>query len=401
MKKINVLLLFLTLGLFISCEKDESSKIYSFSGKAQKGPYVQGTNITIQELKSNLGQTGKSFTTSVTDDDGSFSLNNIDLNSDLALLTANGYYFSEIYDRESGAPLSLQALTNLSGKEQININVLTHLIKGRIEKLVSGGLDFQQANEQAKSEMLSFLGVTESFETDFDNLDISVDEENNAALLAFSIILQRRSYDYLDRASTSTAELTQLLSRLSADFAKDGLITDQASIDTLLYNISQLNLIDMRNIVKNRYSSLGQSVTIPDFEKYIAKFQEKHSAHLYTEFTYPENAIFLPVFPDQKLPNILVPSDTVFNIDTPYSIAAITPLNKSLKIRFTGSYFDIGYSFYGWELIDESPNGFTLNSQRQNKLMSMQIAFRIPGTATIEYYENSDTPTFSKKIRWE
>jgi hypothetical protein len=31
----------------------------------------------------------------------------------------------------------------------------------------------------------------------------------------------------------------------------------------------------------------------------------------------------------------------------------------------------------------------------------MQIAFTHPGTAIIEYYENSDTPTFSKEIRWE
>jgi hypothetical protein len=173
MKKINILLLLLTLGLFISCNKDEPSRTHSFSGKAQKGPYVQGTTITVHELKPDLGQTGQSFTTSVTDDDGSFSLNNIDMNTNLALLTATGYYFSEVYDRVSGAPLTLQALTDLSGKDRININVLTHLIKGRIEKLISDGLNFQQANEQAKSEMLSFLGVTESFDDDFDNLDIS------------------------------------------------------------------------------------------------------------------------------------------------------------------------------------------------------------------------------------
>jgi hypothetical protein len=399
MKKIYILLVLLSLGLFISCEKDESSKAHSFTGKAQKGPYIQGTTITVHELKPDLGQTGQSFTTSVTDDDGSFSLSNIDMNSNLALLTATGYYFSEVYDRVSGAPLTLQALTDLAGKDQVNINVLTHLIKGRIEKLVAGGLNFQQANEQAKSEMLSFLGVTGTFENDFDNLDISAAEEYNAVLLAFSILLQRRSFNYLDQASTSTPELTQLLSRLSADFAEDGLISDQKSIDTLLYNISQLNLIDMRNIVKNRYSSLGQSVTISDFEKYIIKFLEKHGDN-YMSFAYPETAIVM-LGSHNKFPNILVPSETVFYSDTIYSIAAITPLNKSLKIKFTGSsYIQLGHSF-GWELTNEYPDGFTLESQRQSSLMTVQIAFTLPGTAIIEYYENSDTPTFSKEIGWQ
>ena len=403
MKKINIVLFGLLIGLFISCEKNDlESKNYSLTGKAQKGPFVTGTNIILNELNSNLSQTGKSFTTTINTDDGSFNLSNIELNSNLSLLTANGFYFSEIYGELSGATLSLQAITDLSDKESVNINVLTHLIKGRVEKLVADGMNFQAANEQAKSELLTFLGVTESYEVDFDNLDISIDEEYNAILLAFSVILQKYTMIWNERP-TLTAELTQLLSNLSSDFATDGLINNRELIDKLLFNISQLNLIDIRNNVENKYSGLGQTVTIPDFEKYIAKFQEKYTDNLYTNFTYPDIASPDPVTaPDATLPNILVPSDTIFQA-APYSVAAIIPLNKTLKIKFIGSNITLGGPVSGWELINEYPHGFTINSQRQNALMSMLINLESGGgSATIEYYENvSETPTFSKNITWE
>lgn len=408
MKTINVPILVLLLGLFVACQKDEidsntnnEPKNYSFSGVAQKGPFIIGSNITLNELNSNLGQTGKSFSTVINDNDGSFSLSNIELNSDLVLLTSNGFYFSEIYGELSGATLSLQSITDLAGNESVSINVLTHLTKGRIEKLVADGMSYQAANEQAKSELITFLGVTEPLDIDFDNLDISVNEESNAVLLAFSIILQRYT-DIMNERPTLTAELTQLLSNLSSDFEADGLIDNQALIDTLLFNISQLNLIDIRNNVESRYSSLGQAVTIPDFEKYIAKFQEKHNDYIYTNFTYPDSVAMDPGAPDWKISNILIPSDTIFQPLTSYSIAAITPLNSTLKIKVIGSFITLASAPAGWEFIDEYPNGFTLNSQRQNELMSAGVIMDLVGNATIEYYENTtDIPTFTKNISWE
>jgi hypothetical protein len=405
MKSKSILVLLLITGLSISCEKNKE-KIYSFSGKAQKGPFITGTNVTINELNPNLGQTGKSFTTTISSDDGSFKVNNIELNSDLCLLTANGFYFSEIYGELSAATLSLQAITDLSDKEFVNINVLTHLIKDRIENLVSGGMNFQAANEQAKSELLIFLGAPDLSSIDFEDLDISENKEYNAVLLAFSIIVQRYTMIWNERP-TLTAELTQLLSKLNSDFKDDGQINNQNLIDTLLYNISQLNQIDIRNNIEAKYINLGYSTTIPNFEKYIAKFQEKFSDQLYTNFFYPDSAPPEPVMaPDSKLPNLLVPSDTVFIGGLPYSIAAIIPLNSTLTIKFSGNNsnnnYTIGGPMHGWELINDYPNGFTLNSQRQNELMTMLFYLESPGSAEIEYYENTDeSPTFTKTIKWE
>jgi hypothetical protein len=403
MNEIKILFVCLIISISISCKKNkEESKNYTLNGKAQKGPFITGTLVTLNELNSNLGQTGKSFTTSITGNNGSFNLNNVSLNSNLALLTANGFYFSEIYGQLSAAPITLQAITNLSNKENVNINVLTHMIRGRIENLVSKGMNFNDANNQAKSEFLSFLGVTNIFNEDFENLDISKNEDRNAVLLAISVMLQRYTTILGDEGKI-TAELTQLLSTLNEDFASDGLISNRSSIDQILNNISQLNLIEIRDNIVKKNIELNQSDSIPNFEKYIAQFQQKHSNNIYTNFTYPLMASPEPIIaPDIKIKNILVPNDTIYE-SGPYSIAAIIPLNKNLKIKFIFSgpfsYDGVGH---GWEIINNFPDGFTLNSQRQNALMTMGMNLESEGSATIEYYENnSNSPSFIKKITWK
>ena len=72
--KVNIFLAVLLFGIISACQKNDESgtAYYSFAGKAQKGPYITGTTINLNELNSNLGQTGKSFTTNVSMDDGSF-----------------------------------------------------------------------------------------------------------------------------------------------------------------------------------------------------------------------------------------------------------------------------------------------------------------------------------------
>ncbi len=403
MKEFKILFVALIISISISCKKkNEESKNYSLNGKAQKGPFITGSIVTLNELNSNLGQTGKSFTSSITSNNGSFILNNVSLNSNLALLTANGFYYSEIYGQLSAAPITLQAIANISNKEKVNINVLTHLIRGRIENLVSKGMNFNDANNQAKSEFLLFLGVTNIFNEDFENLDISTNEDRNAVLLATSVMLQRYT-TILGEEGKITAELTQLLSTLHVDFATDGLISNRSSIDQILYNISQLNLIEIRNNIVKKYTELNQSDSIPNFEKYIAQFQQKYSNNLYTNFTYPLMASPEPIIaPDIKIKNILVPTDTIYE-SGPYSIAAIIPLNKKLKIKFifSGSFSFDGVG-HGWEIINNFPDGFTLNSQRQNELMTMGMNLENEGSATIEYYENnSNSPSYIKKITWK
>ena len=398
-----LLIVFSALG-FYSCEKDEIRNA-TITGKVQKGPFILGTNITLNELNDNLGQTGRSFTSTINANDGSFELKNIDLKSGISLLTANGFYYSELFGELSSASLTLQTIADLSDKETVNINILTHLSKARIEQLVSDGNSFKDAKAQAESELLAFLGINQGIDLNFEDLDISADNDNNAILLALSVLIQRYTMIWNEKPSL-TAELTQLLMNMSNDFKQDGQINSKQLIDTLLFNVSRANLIDIRENIEKCYSDMGILTIIPDFEKYIAIFQEKHSEYLYTDFVYPENASPEPVMaPDSKAPNILVKEDTVFVSGMIYSVAAYVPLHSELTIKFKGANnnnYSIGGPGHGWKIINNFPDGFELKSQRNNVLITLRFYFDQPGIATIEYFENDTiSPAFIKNIRWE
>ncbi len=381
---------------------EKSGGNFSFSGKVQKGPFVTGTTITVNELNESLGQTGKSFTTSITSDDGSFSLSNIEMESNLALLSGNGFYFNEVLGQLSSAQITLQAIADLTNDETVNINVLTHITKARIETLVGEGMSFSDAKRQAEGEFQDFLGVTEHFSQGFEQMSIVSQGDFNAMLLAFSIILQRPSNN-IAVVPTLPAELTWLMTSLSTDFASDGAVNDEALVDTLLYNISIQNQRYIRQRIQNYYSGLGQIVEIPDFESYIAMFQAAHQ-ELVTEFIYPDEASPVPELgPGGEVANILVKDVTQFDGTHAYVVAAITPLRKSLKVKVTGNVrVDAGLN-NGWVITDNTNNGFTIEPQRQNELVSMLVYLKSDskdGSATIEYYEDSDTPTFTKQITW-
>lgn len=132
-------------------------------------------------------------------------------------------------------------------------------------------------------------------------------------------------------------------------------------------------------------------------------FQAAHQ-ELVTEFIYPDEASPAPeIGNDGAVPNILVKDVTQFDGTQAYVVAAITPLGKSLKVKVTGNVrLDAGLN-NGWVYTDYTTNGFTIEPQRQNTLVSMLVYLldeNRDGSATIEYYEDSDTPTFTKVITW-
>ena len=410
--KTKIFLLIVLVGLFSTCKKDEESdansdttKTYSISGKVQKGPFVTGTTININELNDNLSQTGKAFNTTIISDDGSYELSNVELASNYVLLTATGYYFNEIYGELSSSTLALQAIIDITDKQSINVNILTHVIKGRIENLVSNGQSYQSAYEQAKSEFLDFLGVTDPFDTNFEELDISQNNDQDAVLLAFSIITQRYSNN-MSEIPTLTAELTQLLTNINTDFKTDGQINNQSIIDTILYNITKADVIEIRENIENKYADLGLTTTIPNFEKYIDIFQQKYTSNIVEDFVYPDKASpYIDYQNDTSahVPNILNYNDSVFDLNRDYSFAAIVPFNNTLTVKYitNDGYSTVTGAIHGWELVNDI-NGFHLNSTLENSIITMPLGFDQPGSATIEFYENdSEQPTRVKNITWQ
>ena len=232
------------------------------SGQFQKGPFIVGTEITIQELNTDLTPTGRSFQTETTSNLGDYLLP-ISLTSSLVEVSANGYYFNEVTGALSNGTLRLSALADTSDNTTININILTHLAKKRIRALVATGSTFSEAKQQAETEVRSLFSFDDSNTTlaSFDQMDISQTGGSNAFLLLASSIFQT--------AYESSAELSEFIESISQDLSGDGTVNDNAITDLISTTELTIELEVIRTNLETKYSSLGQSVIIPNFESLI------------------------------------------------------------------------------------------------------------------------------------
>jgi len=107
--------------VFAACQKEDTfSQINSL---VQKGPFISGTTITIQELNAGFNPSGKSYSLMTNDDFGSFVLQS-EITSEFVEIIATGYYFNEISGRISDGPLTLRAISSLKNDKTSNVNIL-------------------------------------------------------------------------------------------------------------------------------------------------------------------------------------------------------------------------------------------------------------------------------------
>lgn len=123
------------------------------SGTIEKGPFVQGSKVTLYELDSNLSQTGKSFKTQTTSDLGAFVFDSpIQLNSQFVELETSGYFYNEVEGKLSSSQITLNAISNVKSRNAVNVNLITHLEFNRVKQLVRSGKTFDAAkNKQRKN----------------------------------------------------------------------------------------------------------------------------------------------------------------------------------------------------------------------------------------------------------
>ncbi len=236
MKKLQLLflttILALAFSLLLSCsEKDENSSSSgsgtssnTVSGYVQKGPFIQGTVITVWELDSSLVQTGRTFIGTIDDNTGTFNARG-NVVSPYVELSAVGYYFNEVSGSLSTAPLTLQALSDLNDNSSVNVNLMTHLEKKRVEYLIDAGSTFTTAKSQAQTEIMKIFNIENVSLGSSETLDISKSGDGNAVLLAISAILQ---------SDKTEAELTELLSTINTDIRTDGTLDSTNTKATLV-----------------------------------------------------------------------------------------------------------------------------------------------------------------------
>ena len=237
----------------------------SLTGQAQKGPFNNGTSINVAELSNTLSPTGRNFSSAITDTTGRFSVANVQLESPYVELRANGFYFNEVSNELSEAQLTLYALSNLTGKSSLNVNIITHLEKNRMVTLMSGDTPktFAQAKLQAQEEVFAIFDYSRANVPESELLDISQGGAANGKLLAMSAIIQ---------GDLTVGQMSELLANISTDIATDGTLDDTSLRATLIDNSKNLDMAQIRANLVARYASLGISATIPDFETEVNQF---------------------------------------------------------------------------------------------------------------------------------
>ncbi|GBU24421.1 hypothetical protein R83H12_01051 [Fibrobacteria bacterium R8-3-H12] len=225
------------------------------TGVFQKGPFVQGTTATLNELDNDLNPTGRPYQTLITDDKGSFELRNVELASPYAHLIASGFYRNEVTGNKSAAPIALQAVVDVTDRDNVNVNVLTHLEYYRVLDLVDEGMTVKTAKKQAQREIFAVFGIDSDAFKDSEDMSIFGASDGDAALLAISILLL---------GNLSEADFTQRLMNL-AQAIRNGAAWSETEKAAMA---DWASVADLASINSN-ILAWGLSSAVPDFEKYV------------------------------------------------------------------------------------------------------------------------------------
>ena len=237
------------------------------AGVTQKGPFLTGSSVTIQELNGEtFAQTGKSFMTVVKSNQGDFSVKGVSLVSQYALLEVEGYYRNEVTGKSSDGMVILNALADLRTRNHVNVNLLTHLESGRILNLVQNqGLSFTAAKKQAELELFTSFGFTKG-STAPEDMDVFSEDKGGAPLLAVSVLMLQDS--------SSDAEFSERLALAAFSFAENGAWLGTDRMKTADWAMRSEIAIDSNLSVlqKVRKNLESWNETVPPFETYVNRF---------------------------------------------------------------------------------------------------------------------------------
>lgn len=213
---------------------EESEGIVALAGKgikgaAQKGPLVKGSDVVLRETSAegSLEPTGREFHTTTVNDKGEFQFGELDLESQYALLSAEGYYAHEYDGERSECPMRLDAVTNLNNRSTANVNILTHFEYKRVLKLVKEGVPFAEAKKQASREVLAAFGVDIDVSS-AEDLNIFNTSEGDRTLFNISLLIDNTpEWTYwVDDEKEDCPKLQNYLDGFAEDFADDGELSD-------------------------------------------------------------------------------------------------------------------------------------------------------------------------------
>ena len=242
------------------------------AGVSQKGPFVKGSAVTVQGIDcKTLKFTDEVFEGKVKSDKGDFTVEDISLKSSCALFEVTGEYRNEITGKKSSGELTLHALTDLKDRKNVNINVLTELEYERLMYLVTEkDKNFADAKALAEEEVLAAFDIKGNFE-EFENLNIFESGDENAALLAVSVMMQ---------AETDDAGLVNRLDKFTDSFAETGKWKDSDTKNAISEWAVEATANGGLDSIRKNVEAWDLGDTVPAFEKFIEAYADGDSVVL-------------------------------------------------------------------------------------------------------------------------
>lgn len=274
-KSITLLMAIASAGLLSACSEDKFAggvtedaglaiKDLNVAGLAQKGPFVKGSVVTVQGVDcKTMKFTEEEFTGKVKSNKGDFGVDDVNLSASCALFAVSGYYMNEFTGEKTSDKLTLHAITDLSDRKNVNINVLTELEYERVMKLVSKEkMSFDDAKMQAEKEVLAALGLVDRFES-FEGLNIYEKGDGNATLLATSVMLQ---------SDLDAKKLTDRLDGFASSITENGEWDDEKTKKKMTDWADSAKSRGKYETIRDNLEKWSDSDEIPDFEKVVDQF---------------------------------------------------------------------------------------------------------------------------------
>ena len=246
-----------------SDSKEEKSGKFSgkISGVSQKGPFVVGAPVTLYEVEGeSFDPSGRSFVSKIKNDKGEFEVSYKELSSNYAMFAVDGYYRNEVTGNRSVSPITLNALSDLTDRKTVNVNILTHLEFDRVKYLTTAkGVKYSEAKAQAEKEIFDAFGISFKEGASAEDLNIVGSTENDGALLALSVLMQ---------GTSAEGAFSERLSLVAQDLVEDGTIDDKQILADIADEVALMDLAKVRKNVEG----WKLSTTVPDFENYVETY---------------------------------------------------------------------------------------------------------------------------------
>ena len=307
-------------------------------GVAEKGPFRYGTSIKLIELDStqHLADSKRTHKTCILNGDGNYSFDSVDYVSPYLRVKANGYYRNELTGGLSSKPVTLEAVVDVTEKDTVNVNILTHMEAGRVLKLVENSGNNQPiraVKAQALRDILSsfdiqwekssgsgstgggngggfggwnFGGQQQQLTTDgrfAEDIGLFDGDEYSGALLAISIMMQRKG---------SGSEMTSYAAGIADRIKGNGNWDDNNAKADLADWLMVLDTSGSYATIRNNIASWNMG-EVPAFEKHLKRFWSRaynfgdcgsHNADSVMCITNSLSAYFAPGGYDQPGPTV-------------------------------------------------------------------------------------------------